>query len=275
MPSYCGQWTRVGQVDQETLVVPLRCRSWACPVCGPRNKRRLLRRMISSPATTLITLTCSRRTYTSSDDAYRALSAAVPNLVKRIHRRFPSAPFQYLLVWERTKAGWPHAHLLCRTSYLPQRWLSRQWAELAGSPVVDIRRLSNARGASRYVSKYLSKDPFVPSPMKRYRASRAFFSEPGGLLGLRQRVGGVWTIYTYPIDIVLYDFPYALYTREETPHGTVVCRPKPQPAGAGRGGTAPPPQEKHLKGPPCSQGAWGGAPSSPSWQLPYPPCSVG
>lgn len=230
MPAYCGQWTRIGELTDQTLVVPLRCRSWACPTCGPRNKRRLLKRMSSVPVTTLITLTCSRRFYTSPDAAFRALSAAVPLLVKRIHRRWPAAPFQYLLVWERTKAGWPHAHLLARAPYIPQPWLSRTWAELTRSPVVDIRRVHTAHGATHYVAKYLAKDPQAPSPMKRYRASQAFFPEPGGLLGRRPSVGGVWHTLYQPWPIALLFYPTILYTIEHTPHGTIICTPRSPPA---------------------------------------------
>lgn len=241
MPLYCGTWTRIGQAENHTVLLPIRCRSWACPTCGPANRRRLLRRLRSSNVSTLITLTANPSSSSCPDEAFSLLSQAIPHLVKRIKRQFPSAPFEYVLIWERTKQGWPHAHILARSCYLPQRWVSRQWAELVGARIVDIRTVRSVGGAVHYVSKYLSKDPYAPYGMKRWRTSRAFFPEPGGLLGQSRPTNATWhTRYLHWTDL-LHEYPAILFTHEIRWGGGVVCTPRPPPHLAAQDGHLPPP----------------------------------
>lgn len=172
----CGSWSVVGTTeDGEKVVVPLSCRSWACRSCRRRNKRKLLSRLVDVQVTTFVTLTCNPRVHSSPDDAFRRMSLHVNSLVKRIRRQWPDTDLEYFLVWERTKAGWPHAHLLLRAPYIPQRWLSYAWKALTGAPIVDIRKVGDKRSVVSYIAKYLSKDPQAPQGMKRYRCSRRFF----------------------------------------------------------------------------------------------------
>lgn len=126
--------------------------------------------------TTLLTLTCNPKRHPHVDNAYLHTSAAVNFLFKRIRRRWPDARIEYFLVWERTKRGWPHAHLLLRAPFIPQKWLSRVWEELTGAPVVDIRQVHQSQQVVSYIAKYLSKDPQAPKGMKRFRCSRRFFN---------------------------------------------------------------------------------------------------
>ena len=225
----CARWTVSQQREDGELVVPLRCKCWGCPDCHHINRRLLLRRLKETPVTHLITLTCSRRAFSDPYQAFRHLSAAVPNLVKRIRRQFPAATFQYLLVWESTRAGWPHAHLLARTSYLPQRALSRHWRDLTGAPVVDIRRVTDARGATSYVAKYLTKTLSAPVGLKRLRSSRQFWPTPGGLFGL-SKSSNPWTLFEAHIEAVLLtEFPALLFYHVPTETDAVYCLPRASP----------------------------------------------
>lgn len=104
------------------------------------------------------------------------MSVAINYLVKRIRRHFPLATFEYFVIWERTAKGWPHAHMLLRAPFIPQRWLSVQWSELTGARIVDIRPVRTPEAVAAYVAKYLTKDPQVPTGMKRYRFSKGFLS---------------------------------------------------------------------------------------------------
>lgn len=126
-------------------------------------------------ATTLLTLTCNPARHPDVNEAFSRTSLAVNQLFKRIRRRWPDAAVEYFLVWERTKKGWPHAHLLLRAPYIPQAWLSIVWEELTGARVVDIRTVHSPADVVSYIAKYLSKDPQAPGNMKRYRCSRLFF----------------------------------------------------------------------------------------------------
>ena len=126
--------------------------------------------------TTLLTLTTSPSAHPNRDAAFRSASENVNRLFKRIRRNWPGRDIQYFLVWERTKSGWPHAHLLLRAPFIPQRWLSQNWEQLTGAKIVDIRAIKEPHTVAAYIAKYLTKDPAAPAGCKRYRCSRLFFS---------------------------------------------------------------------------------------------------
>lgn len=220
----CARWTVSQPREDGEIVVPLRCKCWHCQDCHEINRRLVLRRLRDAEVSHLITLTCSRKAFSAPYQAFRHLSAAVPNLVKRLRRQFPAVTFQYLLVWETTRAGWPHAHLLARTSYLPQRALSRHWRELTGAPVVDIRRVSSASGATSYVAKYLTKTLSAPPGLKRLRTSRQFWATPGGLFG-RSQSTAPWKLYEARLEsVLLTQFPHLLFYHQPTPTDAVFCQ---------------------------------------------------
>lgn len=172
----CGAWAVVGTADDGTVVVhPLYCKSWNCRRCAHVNKRRLLRRLEGVESTTFMTLTCNNKLWGNPGAAWVSMSIAVNHLLKRMRRQWPSAELEYFLVWEKTKQGWPHAHLLLRAPFIPQDWLSRHWEELTGAPIVDIRQVHTPVQAMNYIAKYLAKEPAAPPHCKRFRSSKKFF----------------------------------------------------------------------------------------------------
>jgi len=140
-------------------------------------RRRLTRLTADSAPTLFLTLTCAPAKHADRESAFRAMGAALPRLFKRIRRAFPRERIEYLAVWEVTKAGWPHLHVVARGPYIPQRWLSHHWQQLTGAPIVDIRAVRGSRDAARYVAKYLTKALTAPPGVRRWRASRAFLLE--------------------------------------------------------------------------------------------------
>lgn len=175
----CGLWSSAGETDDgDRIAVPLRCRRWHCPHCGPFLKEHLIRRIASEDVNALLTLTCNPASFSSPEAAYPALTTAINRLFKRVRRLVSPAPVEYLLVWEVTQKGWPHAHVILRAPFIHQRWLSQAWQELTGAFIVDIRGIHAHRKAMEYVAKYLAKDPIVPKGYKRYRCSRHFFTYP-------------------------------------------------------------------------------------------------
>jgi hypothetical protein len=68
---------------------------------------------------------------------------------------------------------------VARCPYIPQRWLSHQWALLTGSTVVDIRAIKDAVNAAKYVAKYAAKAPHHFDHTKRYRFSYGYLPDNG------------------------------------------------------------------------------------------------
>lgn len=172
----CGQWVAVA-LDNDLLpiAVPLSCKSWDCPKCAPRLKRRLLSRLRTTTPSLFVTLTTSHRTAPTAAAAFPIASAAFSLLVKRWRRKFPSARIEYVLVWEKTKAGWPHIHALLEAPLVSKHWLSHTWNELTGSFVVDLQTVNSKTHAITYIAKYLTKDPAVPPGFRRWRRSAGMF----------------------------------------------------------------------------------------------------
>jgi len=71
----------------------------------------------------------------------------------RIKRKY--GMFEYIKV--RTNEGNGVLHLLYVGGYIPQQWLSKNWAAIHQSPIVDIRAASRIKNLGSYVvSQYLS-----------------------------------------------------------------------------------------------------------------------
>lgn len=149
----------------------------------------------------MLTLTCDTKRYDSPEHAARRMSWALPKLIADMRRWAGDAPVEYLAVWERTRAGWPHLHVLLLAPYIPQRLVSQWWQRLTLSPVVFFTALGGSRSGARYVTKYLTKDPDPYGQGRALRASRGFLVEPMRPQGrrfctlgkLRVYEGDVWT----------------------------------------------------------------------------------
>lgn len=159
----------------EIYAVPAPCNRWDCPACGAYKRRTLYQRLKSHKGQRFMTLTCNPAAYTTPHAAYEAMSTAFSSLVKRIRRRYPARRFEYVLVWEQTKAGWPHLHVLLMGPWIEQRWLSRAWHQLVGAPIVDIRYVRQGVKTASYLSKYLTKALSAPRGFHRWRKSFAYF----------------------------------------------------------------------------------------------------
>lgn len=87
-------------------------------------------------------------------------------------RKFGFQHIPYIVVIERTKAGYPHLHILGRFGYVPHDWLSAQMDELIAAPIVDIRAVNSQAQAAAYIAKYCGKDPHHFDGCKRYWRSQ-------------------------------------------------------------------------------------------------------
>lgn len=154
-----------------------------------------------------LTLTVNTEIADSPAARYKALHNAWKLLIKRILRQFSKPPNQrwelvtdegypyydlrsysitkpikakkirkihYMAFAEETKLGEPHLHILLRTHFIPQAWLSQQMKELLQSPVVWIEKVHTERAAIAYVTKYVTKQPAQFGNSKRYWCSKYY-----------------------------------------------------------------------------------------------------
>lgn len=201
----CSQLVmRKDGVDPEELR-PLPCRSWSCEWCAPKRRRQLMARAAKGEPTALLTLTVNVAVGDGPAHRRDMLHDAWKRLVKRINRQFQLPPerrwqltaktreptqqswllkttaktpqakaasLPYFAFLERTKRGEPHLHILIRSPYIPQDWLSEQMDDMLGSPIVWIEKIENSKHAIAYVTKYVTKAPAQWGNKKRYWQSR-------------------------------------------------------------------------------------------------------
>ena len=172
-----GRGYLIGEAEGRKRIIPAPCNKWGCAWCGPRRVKKLKAILGKARCDRFMTLTCSPKCWADPQSAFTAMSRAFSLLMKSIRRRTPGAQTHYILVWEETKAGWPHLHVIIEGPYIPQAWLSSEWFRLTGARVVDIRKVKNSVGIGSYLAKYLTKALAAPKGFRRWRHGRTL---PGG-----------------------------------------------------------------------------------------------
>jgi len=157
---------------------PLYCRAWTCSICAPRRKKQLIALAFAGRPATFLTLTVNPAEFETPAQAARALAHAWKLLVKRTRRQYKLQEFPFLAIFEKTRKGWPHLHVITRVKWIDQQWLSDQMADLINAPVVDVRRVFDAGRVAAYVAKYVGKDPHRFATCKRYWSSRNWDLRP-------------------------------------------------------------------------------------------------
>lgn len=157
-----------------TTAITLWCRSWQCPDCLPYRISGLKKLAASGEPDKFITLTVNPAVGETVEERAYALSNAWKLVVKRARRKWKASPIEYLCVFEETKRGEPHLHIVARAPYIPQRWLSEQMEELIKAPIVDIRAVRGKKMVANYVAKYVGKGPRPFGKLKRYWSTPKF-----------------------------------------------------------------------------------------------------
>ena len=180
MTDLCGEWTgcREDHATGEIRAGRIWCTAWHCEHCAPIRRKQLQAQAAAGKPCTLITLTSPYRSTETPDDAARRLVTAWRLTIQDAKRHGILSDIQYIAVFEETRKGWPHLHILARAPYISQKWLSNAMRKFGGAPIVDIRRVYNARHAARYVAKYVSKAPKRYDGCKRYWRTHGYDLNP-------------------------------------------------------------------------------------------------
>lgn len=164
----CQEWALVKRLNPAIVVIPLYCKCWTCEVCRPRRKARLVREAKAGAPTKFVTLTTWRRAGYCPHAAARALVRAWRQVRREYLEAHGKGSMPFLAVFEATKSGWPHLHIVVRSKWIDQRWLSKRMGELIGAPIVDVRKVKGVGEVARYVAKYIGKNPERFEGTKRY-----------------------------------------------------------------------------------------------------------
>ena len=170
----CQSHSIVKNEEFKITFYPLRCRCWSCPDCHAARTARLVDEAKSGKPNIFITLTSRRRPNWTPDYAAQRLAKAWAIIRAEYLRKHGKGSLPFLCVFEKTKKGWPHLHIVGRCKWLDQKWLSDRMRALTDSPIVDVRRVSGVGKVAHYITKYISKDPTRFKGTKRYWRSQDY-----------------------------------------------------------------------------------------------------
>lgn len=185
---------RTGQMAE---VFPLRCRSWSCPHCAGKRRKAVIRQAVNGSPNRFITLTPNPASGLEPDQMALDMTRAWRDVVREYRRLWPQREAQYMAVFEATKRGFPHMHILWRGGFMPQKWLSAQMQKRINAPVVWISLIRDKRKAAEYCGKYFSKRPIRFGTCKRYWRSFAYLAESETARKKRLKAGS----WFYTIDL--------------------------------------------------------------------------
>jgi hypothetical protein len=172
----CGMFSLVVIEEDSVKVAPIGCGLWKCPLCAKRKANHWIARIRNEDAQLFITLTLNPATIPPEVTPQKQIYRAFSKLVKRI--RDKRGPFEYVATLEFTKRGLPHLHVIARSRYIPQKWLSQQAQQSGLGKICYIKKVDSAGRAVRYIAKYLLKAADATefeAGTRRIRASRGFF----------------------------------------------------------------------------------------------------
>lgn len=147
--------TQINKDHTAIRIIPIRCRQWACPFCAPVKLRELQMKARRGHPQRHIVLTMRPRPGQTLPEQIKFIARSFNKLVERIRKLYGT--FEYMRVLELHKTGHPHLHILCRSDYIPQRWLQQNWRAITGAWNVHISKVQSTMAAVHELTKYFAK----------------------------------------------------------------------------------------------------------------------
>ena len=175
---YCAEWALVKVSFRGAKVLPLMCKCWTCDECRPSRTRRVVEEAKRGAPTFFITLTSRRRPDLTPSQAAQRLVVAWRKVRRDYMDEHGKGSIAFMAVFEATKRGWPHIHIVARCKGFQEMWLRKRMRKLIGSPVVCVRRIHDRSKIAAYCTKYIGKNPHRFAGTKRYWRSLDYLLPP-------------------------------------------------------------------------------------------------
>lgn len=227
--SLCTDLTLV-KADALTITAePLRCRCWTCDHCVQVRRAELKRDARDGNPDTFLTLTVNPAFGASPDHRATLLSRSWWAIRRAARKRYGYDRMPFIAVFERTKKGEPHLHILARCKWLDQAWLSDFMRRRMLAPIVDIRRILSKRLAAWYVTKYLTKAPHKFDGVKRYWKSRDWLDPGAGAEQRDETEPGDWHVMKQSFHSFIITMARRGWACELHPRRAIFTRPTGPP----------------------------------------------
>lgn len=162
------------------------CRTYSCPVCGPRKVKRLRRAIIKwlkGKRVRIWTFTLSSKYFTDPVEHFKVLQEAFRRTIKdirRLKRYEQNKQIQYIAIREPHQSGFAHLHVLVTQyirvelvqelfdSHIRYLLLLQGRVDLADKICnVHIEAVYTTKGIANYLVKYITKS--IQTKEKPYR----------------------------------------------------------------------------------------------------------
>jgi len=177
----CSEALVVKRTGLQVAARILYCRSWQCEMCRPQRSKQLVAQAIRGKANKFLTLTVSAASGPNPIARCKALIGAWRKMRRALEEQFDIPRIEFMAVVEAQKSGEPHLHILMRSPYIEQRWISEFMAVEIGAPICWIEEVGDKKKLANYVAKYCGKDPHRFGTCKRYWQSRGWDLDPKSL----------------------------------------------------------------------------------------------
>ena len=194
---YCGEHIVVNGDEREKTAVTLFCLSWQCSHCADTRKAGLIAEAIGGQPNIFLTLTLRRSQAQTAELGAKLLVHSWRLVRLRIMRKYGWKKLPFIAVFEPHKSGWPHLHIMLRSAFIDQGFVSDCMNELANSPIVDIRAIDNQGRVAGYVAKYCAKGAARFGNCRRYWSSRDFDTRATPEHLKKQSTPRQWTMLKY------------------------------------------------------------------------------
>lgn len=164
----CGASSFISYQGPDLVVSRYRCKGWDCQYCGPKRLKRLAKEAYLGNPNKFLTLTARKTDGGCPHEAAAKLVEAWKRMREEIQRKRGIGAIPFIAVFEKTKEGWPHLHILFRGPYIAQKWISQYMQRRTDSPICWIVKIKSRKKAAAYVAKYISKAPDQFKGRKRY-----------------------------------------------------------------------------------------------------------
>lgn len=207
------------------ILIPVGCKTWSCWYCARVKIAKLAAQTREAKPNRMLTLTIDPSLWDSPRAAFDGTRRKVPELIKRLRKRFGT--IEYLRVTELTKKGWPHYHLLLRSNFLPQPVVAKEWRELTGAKIVDLRQVKATFKAYSYLVKYLSKLHTIEWTERHVSYSKNFFPPYEPKERTDYRYERKQMVNAHPVTVCLTYYPGHVLTHVENQIYQISLPPDP------------------------------------------------
>lgn len=142
-------------------IVPARCKSYSCPVCGKKKVHDLMDKMkgLNLSKYRFFTLTLKNNySLADSEKNIQRVNDCFNKLNNALRKKEKYKGLEYFKVIEIGKDGMVHIHGIWN-KYVPVVELSAMWKTVTkDSWVVNVKRIQSKGDAVRYLFKYLTKN---------------------------------------------------------------------------------------------------------------------